>query len=139
MNDAEELTSLEAKEQEIVIELLKEDQLGTHQLRSLVRKTKELRQSGQVSKAALRSSLRDLDKSLKDMRIRVKLKRLHWSLGPHNLKKLLDVPELKVALDEEGVDYSEFLQVTNKAEARLKMSNVHNLLILLQSKCRKNI
>ena len=102
MNDAEELTSLEAKEQEIVIELLKEDQLGTHQLRSLVRKTKELRQSGQVSKAALRSSLRDLDKSLKDMRIRVKLKRLHWSLGPHNLKKLLDVPELKVALDEEG-------------------------------------
>jgi len=118
MNEAEELTSLDAKEQEIVIEVLKEDQLGSHQLRSLVKKTKELRQNGKVSKQVLRSSLRDLDKSLKEMRTRLKLKRLHWSLGPHNLKKLLEVPEFKVALEEEEVDYSEFLQVTNKAEAR---------------------
>ena len=118
MNEAEELTSLNAKDQEIVIELLKEEQLGNNQLMSLIKKTKELRRKGEVSKAALKASLRDLDKSLRDIRIRLKARILHWNLGPHNLKRLLKLPEFKAAVEDEGIDYSEFLQVTNKEEAR---------------------
>lgn len=118
MNDAEALTSLDAKDQEIVVEVLKEENLGSDQIRALVKKTKDLRQTGNLSKNTLRSSLRDLDKALSEARTLLKLRRLHWALGPSNLKQLLVMPEMKLALKKEGVDFSEFAQVIQTMEAR---------------------
>ncbi|HEY5042748.1 MAG TPA: ParB/RepB/Spo0J family partition protein [Verrucomicrobiae bacterium] len=118
MNDAEALASLDAKDQEIVVEVLKEENLGSDQIRALVKKTKDLRQTGNLSKNTLRSSLRDLDKALSEARTLLKLRRLHWALGPSNLKQLLVMPEMKLALKKEGVDFSEFAQVIQTMEAR---------------------
>jgi ParB family chromosome partitioning protein len=111
MNQAEDLTSVDAKTQEIVVEVLKEEQLDTSQIKSLVRRAKELGQSGAISKTGLKASLRNLQKSLKEIHNRLKTKRLHWTLGPYNLRRLLEEgPELKNALTKEGVDYSEFVR-----------------------------
>jgi len=118
MNDAEALTSLDAKEQEIVVEVLKEENLGSGQIRALVKKTKDLRQTGNLSKITLRSSLRDLDKALSEARTLLKLRLLHWRLGPGNLKRLLVMPEMKLALDKESIDYTEFTQAIPTMEAR---------------------
>jgi ParB family chromosome partitioning protein len=118
MNEAEELTSLTSKEQEIIVEVLKEEQLGNEQIKPLVRKTKELRKTGEVSKVSLKGSLRDLDKGIKEVHTRLKSKRLHWSLGPFHLKRLLDTPEYRVVLDKEEINYTDFLQVTMKGEKR---------------------
>ncbi len=110
MNQAEELTSVDAHTQEIVVDVLKEDNLDSSQIKSLIKKAKQLRRTGNLSKAALKASLRDLQKALREVYNRLKLKRLHWTLGPYKLKRLLEEgPELKNALDHEGVDYSEFL------------------------------
>lgn len=115
MNQAEELTSMDAKAQEIVVEVLKEEQLHSSQLKSLVRKAKELRRAGSLSKPLLKASLRDLQKALRDIHGRLKSKRLHWTIGPYRLQQLLiENEDLKNALDEEGVEYAEFLRLGSK-------------------------
>jgi ParB family chromosome partitioning protein len=114
MNQAEELTSVDAETQEIVVDVLKEEQLDASQIKPLVRKAKQLRQSGNLSKSALKASLRHLQKSLLEIHNRLKLKRLHWTLGPYKLRRLLEQsPELKNVLEEEGVDFSDFLRATS--------------------------
>jgi ParB family chromosome partitioning protein len=115
MNQAEELTSIDAKTQEIVVEVLKEENLDTSQIKSLVKKAKELSNSGTFSKNMLKTSLRDLQKALRDIHNRLKSKRLHWTLGPYRLRRLIeDNLELRTALDEEGIDYSEFINTVSK-------------------------
>lgn len=117
MNQAEELTSVDAETQEIVVDVLKEEELGASQIKSLVKKAKELHGTGKLSKATLKASLRDLRKALTEMRNRLKSKRLHWTLGPYNLKRVIEEsPELRKALDQEGVDYSEFVRTTSTGE-----------------------
>jgi len=115
MNQAEELTSIDANTQEIVVEVLKEENLDTSQIKSLVKKAKELSRTGTFSKIMLKTSLRDLQKALRDIHNRLKSKRLHWTLGPYRLRRLIeDNPELRNALDEEGIDYSEFINTVAK-------------------------
>jgi ParB family chromosome partitioning protein len=115
MNQAEELTSIDAKTQEIVVEVLKEENLDTSQIKSLVKKAKELGSSGTFSKSMLKTSLRDLQKALRDIHNRLKSKRLHWTLGPYRLRRLIeDSPELRTALDEVGIDYSDFIKTASK-------------------------
>lgn len=117
MNQAEELISVDAKAQEIIVDVLKEEQLERSQIRSLVRRARELHQSGKLSKAALRASLRDLQKALKEVYNKLKSKRLHWTLGPYNLKRLLEEgPELRTALQKEDIDYGEFLRTAKEKE-----------------------
>ena len=83
MNQAEELTSVDAKTQEIVVDVLKEEQLDKSQIRPLVNKAKQLSKAGNLSKAALKASLRDLQTALRETHNTLKLKRLHWTLGPY--------------------------------------------------------
>ncbi len=114
MNQAEELTSVDAATQEIVVDVLREEQLSTSQIKSLVRKAKQLGREGTLSKTTLKESLRNLQKALKEIHNRLKTKRLHWTLGPYNLRQVLgESPELRNALDEEGIDYSEFFGATS--------------------------
>ena len=134
MNDAEELTTLDAKEQEIVIEVLKEEQLGPDQIRPLVRKAKELRQGGVFSKGGLKASLRSLQDALKEVHNRLKSKRLHWSWGPHNLQRLLAMPEIRVALEKENIEFGNFLQATAKAEEHREVIDFY-ILVRRGSNC----
>src|SRR5262249_45200124 len=65
MNQAEELTSVDAETQEIVVDVLKEQQLDNSQIKPLVNKAKQLNKAGNLSKSALTASLRDLQNSLR--------------------------------------------------------------------------
>ena len=118
MNQAEELTSVDADTQEIVVDVLKEQQLDKNQIKPLVNKAKELRKAGNLSKSALTGSLRDLQHALRDTHNTLKLKRLHWTLGPYKLRRLLeDSPELRNALDAEGIGYTDFLRAASTGGA----------------------
>jgi hypothetical protein len=117
VEEAEQLTSLPATGQEIVIETLKEEGLPPSQLPALVKKAKELRQGGRdvseatgLSKTALRASLRRVDEDLGQLRQSLKLKRLHWSLGSENLRMLLSDTTFRRALDKRGINYKRFME-----------------------------
>jgi ParB/RepB/Spo0J family partition protein len=117
MNQAEELTSVDAKAQEIVVEVLKEERLGAGQIKSLVKTAKGLQKKGTLSKTALKASLHEVQAALKETRSKLKLVRLHWTLGPYNLKRLLNENQrLTKALDAEGIDYSDFMDAISEEE-----------------------
>jgi ParB/RepB/Spo0J family partition protein len=118
MNQAEHLTSVDADTQEIVVDVIHEEGLDNSQIKPLVDKAKQLRRSGNLSKTSLKASLRDLQTALREAHNTLKLKRLHWTLGPYKLKRLIEnSPELRNALDSEGVDYSDFLRVASPGAA----------------------
>lgn len=118
MNQAENLTSVDAETQEIVVDVIREEQLDKSQIKPLIDKAKQLSRTGTLTKATLKASLRDLQKSLRETHDTLKLKRLHWTLGPYKLKRLLEnSPELRTTLDSEGVDYTDFLRATSTGAA----------------------
>lgn len=109
VEEAEELTSLPATGQEIVIETLRDEKLRHGAIPELVRKAKAIRQSGSdLSKTALKQSLRRVDEELSRLRGKLKLKRLHWALSVENLKMLLSDKTFRKALDRRGINYAKF-------------------------------
>lgn len=109
VEEAETLTSLPASGQEIVVETVKEAGLPTSQLTALVAKAKEVSQdTGDLSKRALKQSLKRVDEDLARLRESLKLKRLHWSLGPSNLQLLLSDAQFKKAVDRRKISYQKF-------------------------------
>jgi ParB family chromosome partitioning protein len=118
MNQAEQLTSVDAPTQEIVVDVMHEEDLDNSQIKPLVDKAKELSRVGNLTKATLKASLRELQTALREIHNTLKLKRLHWTLGPYKLKRLLEnSPELRNTLDSEGVDYSDFLRTASAGGA----------------------
>jgi hypothetical protein len=94
------------------------DKVDKSQIKPLVDKAKQLSRVGNLTKAALKASLRELQIALRETHNTLKLKRLHWTLGPYKLKRLLEnSPELRNTLDSEGVDYSDFLQTVSTGGA----------------------
>ena len=111
VEEAETLTSLPASGQEIVVETIKEAGLPPAQISALVARAKELTQdTGQLSKRVLKASLSHLDKELTGQRESLKLKRLHWSLGPENLKALISDSQFKKALERRKINYQKFVE-----------------------------
>jgi len=118
MNQAEELTSADAETQEIVIDYIREQQLDKSQIKPLVNKAKQLQKAGKLSKSALTASIRDLQSTLRETHNILKLKQLHWNLGPYKLRRLLEEsPELRNALDPEGISYADFLRAASTGAA----------------------
>jgi ParB/RepB/Spo0J family partition protein len=120
VEEAEQLTSLPATGQEIVVETLKAEGLKTDNISALVRKAQELRQGGSgdsevggLSKSALRASLRRVDEDLERLRGSLKLKRLHRELGPSNLELLLSDKPFRKALDRREINYKKFEEATS--------------------------
>lgn len=115
VQDAEALTTLPAKGQEIVFETLHEEGLGKADVAAVVRRAKRLTEEGApLSKTALRAELRRVREDLERERKTAKPLRLHWSLGPANLQTLLADKQWRKALDREGVNYEKFEQATGK-------------------------
>lgn len=107
LNDAEVLTTLPAEHQTIVVEMARET--GEPQIRDLVRKAREVvEQEGALSLPALKQSLQRLDEDLKATRQRLKLLRLHRSLGPQNIESLLQRKDIRTALQKAGVNVAKF-------------------------------
>jgi ParB/RepB/Spo0J family partition protein len=109
VEEAETLTSLPATGQEIVIETMTEVGGQMSDVSVLVAKAKELKRGGvELSKLALKQSLRRVDEDLARLRQSLKLKRLHFSLGPENVRLLLSDPVFRKALDRRGINYKKF-------------------------------
>lgn len=109
VEEAETLTSLPSSGQEIVVGTMKETDLPPSQINAVVAKAKELtREDGQLSKRALKQSLKRVDEDLSRLRDSLKLKRLHWSLSVENLKALLSDVQFRKALDRRKINYQKF-------------------------------
>lgn len=107
MNEAEVLTTLPAEHQSIVVEVARET--GDRQIRNLVRKAQQvIEEQGTLSVSALKQSLQRIDEDLKRARERLKLLRLHHSLGPQNIAALLEQKEFRAALSKAGVNVAKF-------------------------------
>lgn len=108
LSDATLITTLSAKGQEIVLETLTEGKMDKLQLPALVKKAKRLQETGNLSKSALKASLKRVDEDLSRIRERLKLYRLHHSLGPENLEILLKGKTFRAELDRAGINYNRF-------------------------------
>lgn len=110
LKQAETLTSLSKKGQEIVLETLAETDLGKGQLETVVKKAhRQLKETGQLSKLALKASIRRVNEDLAEVRKGLKVYRLHHSLGVENLKLLLSDKKFRAEIDRVGINYSKFL------------------------------
>lgn len=109
INDAELLTTLPPNEQNIVVEVLKDEGLTLDSLPPLVKMAKET--SGKLSKTELKERIAERKRERKQTRENLKLYRQLHSLGPGNLRQLLSIPEVTTLLDDLNVDYSEFLDM----------------------------
>src|SRR5207237_8506956 len=98
------------EEQEIVIDVMKEEGLPNSQIVPLVKKARQLKETGPISKKALIAAIRDVERRLNEVRKILNLKRFHWELGPGTLQKLLETQELRRALDHEGISYLAFAE-----------------------------
>lgn len=113
LKEATVMTSLPAKSQEIVLDTLKEAKLDNTQIQHVVKKAKELHAIGDLSKTALKASLRRVGEDLSRVRDRLKLNRLHHSLGPQNLEFLLEDKTFRAELDRLGINYPKFLEAVS--------------------------
>jgi hypothetical protein len=108
LKDATLITSLPAKGQSIVLDTLKEANVDKSQLEHVVKKARALESLGELSKTALKASLKRVDEDLERLRPKLKLMRLHHALGPQNLELLLEDKLFRAELDRHGINYSKF-------------------------------
>lgn len=115
MPDAEALTALPAAHQAIVMEAFHETKPAS--IRELVKFAKRVSEEakGELSSLALRKSMERLDEDLRRVRDRLKLTRLHHSLGPQNLALLLATPKFRKACASEGVNVAKFEKLTSES------------------------
>jgi hypothetical protein len=107
VEEAETLTSLPATGQEIVIGAIEDFKLQISDLGEVTKKAKALIE-GELSKSALKQSLRRVDEDLARLRQSLKLKRLHHALGPENVRLLLSDSVFRKALNRRGINYRKF-------------------------------
>jgi ParB-like chromosome segregation protein Spo0J len=102
INDAEVLTALPAEHQSIIIETMRET--GEREIQAIVRKARSVAtDDGHLSKSALKKSIERVADDLKRTRDKLKLTRLHHSLGPMNLLQLWQDPAFRKLAEREGV------------------------------------
>lgn len=110
LKEATVITVLPAKAQEIVLDAMTEEAVPKANLEHVVAKAKALEDRGELSKSALKASLKRVGEDLARMRERLKLYRLHASLGPENLKLLLSDKRFCAELDRCGIKYQTFME-----------------------------
>lgn len=110
LSEAESLITLPADHQRIVVEIALESGMDG-QIKMLVSKAREASTAGELSKSALKQSLERVDEDLLRTREKLKLKRLHHSLGPSNLALLLKDARFVKALAAENVNVEKFQSV----------------------------
>lgn len=112
LKEATVITSIPAKAQDIVLETLTENKIDKGQLAHVVKQAKRLNATGELSKLALKASLKRVGEDLSRIQERLKLCRLHHSLGVENLKILLQDKQFRGELDRHGINYHKFMEAT---------------------------
>ena len=114
MNDAEVFATLPHDQQAVVIQVANEEGLKG-EIRSIIGKAREVTEAGgELSKVALKESLKRVDADLQKALTELKPKRLHHSLSVQNLATLLQDPKFRKALDAAKINYSRFEALTNQ-------------------------
>lgn len=109
VGDAEALTALPVKGQNIVFETLHEEGLAKSDVAAVVKRARRIEEEGApLSKKALRDELRRVREGLERERKTAKPLRLHHSLGPMNILTLLADNKWRKALEKEGVNFRKF-------------------------------
>lgn len=108
LSDAEKLVTLPPSHQSIVISVMRET--GQKAVRAMVSKAMEIKDEsgGKLSKSALKASLSRVSDDLKRLRDKLKLTRLHESLGPANLETMLRNPKIRKAFQAHRVNLKQF-------------------------------
>lgn len=107
LRTVEELATLPAGDQRIVLDILRET--GERQIRALIRKARDERAKGRVpSVTALKAGMERINDDLKRVREELKLTRLHHSFGPENLVTLLANRKFRKALTDAGANIRKF-------------------------------
>lgn len=107
VNDAEVLTALPAKGQKFVMEVVRETGAT---VRDVAKRAQHLTASkGEAwTKAELHKAITRIDDDLEKVKKRLKMLRLHSSLGPQNLEILLSRPDFQAAVKKAGVNVAKF-------------------------------
>jgi ParB family transcriptional regulator, chromosome partitioning protein len=107
MNDAEIFTTLPAKNQKIVMEVIKST---GEPMRQVIRAARDLqKKEGEGwTKASLEKAIRGIEDDLTKARNRARLLRLHHALGPGNLRVLLRRRDIRNALASAKVSTLQF-------------------------------
>lgn len=111
VEEAETLTSLPAKGQDIVVSVLHEEGLSKKDISTVVKKARTLGEEGkELSKTALRASLRRESETLQRLNQSLKPLRLHFSNGPENIMALLSDPKYRKLMESERINFAKFEQ-----------------------------
>lgn len=109
VQEAETLTSLPAKGQDIVIDLMSEEGISQKDIGAVVKRAKSLgEEDKELSKTALKASLKRDSESLQRLNKSLKPLRLHYSNGPENIMGLLSDPKYRQLLDSSRINYARF-------------------------------
>lgn len=109
LQEAETLTTLPAAGQNIVMETLHEEGLRGSDTAAVVRRVRRLVEEGApLSKIALRASLKRLREDLERERKTAKPLRLHYALGPENLRVILADKQWRRRLEKAGINFAKF-------------------------------
>lgn len=113
--EAEALISLPGASQAIVLDVMRDEGLRESQLPALVRKARELTEdSPELSKTALKASLRRVSEDLQRARESVKPLRLHYAIGSENVAELLQNKKhkhIRSAIEAAGINVSRFEEI----------------------------
>lgn len=109
MNDAEVFTTLPPKGQKLVLEVAKERDVPIRELSNLAKKIEKETGEG-WTKGSLEKALQKFDDDLASVRKRLKVLRLHHSLGPQNVRALLKSKDFLTAATSAKLNLSAFTE-----------------------------
>lgn len=114
LNTAEQVIILPKKSQNIILETMTEEGMEVSQLPAVIKKAREISDSGELSKTALKQSVRRVQEDLDAIRPQLKLIRLHHSLAVPNIELLLQEKSFLKELDRLGISYAKALAIVKK-------------------------
>lgn len=107
VNDAEVFATLPPDDQAIVISVLKET--SERDIQAVVKKARQVKKdTGELSVSGLKKSIDRVTDDIKELRDKLKLTRLHHSLGSQNLELLLQDKSFRKAAEKAGVPFKKF-------------------------------
>jgi ParB-like chromosome segregation protein Spo0J len=112
INDAEVLTTIPARGQVLVMDLVRETGAGVKEVTREAKEVAKVKPNWTVTE--LKASLSKYDSDLEKERRKRKRLRIEWNLGPANLRILLASPEVRKALDSLRINYARFEELMNR-------------------------
>lgn len=113
LTDADILTTLPADDQLIVVSVLRDTGAVEGNVAAAVAKARAIKADGEaLSSQALKKSITRVGSELEDLQRKLKVKRLHYAIGPQNVQLLLARPEFAAAIKSARISTEAFESLT---------------------------